>query len=186
MGWWGHKPTHFKNGKVDRKAELIAQAEKWENFTLLKGSLIGTTWYAAVRDDRTGEVFGMVTLTSIDDGYFMVKEMDETVGPFYYQCPMNILKLLTPTDNEQANEWRKNCWQYHEEQKDPYLFKNLPEGAKVKWTVASSNWLGDLEKGQVHTLEKIKYHKRYYWQLENRSIIDPKHISRKEYEPLIA
>lgn len=186
MGWTGYPAAHYKNGKIDRKAEVKARMSNWEHHTILKDSLVGSTWYAAVRDDVSGEVFGFVVLTKVDGGDLWTKEMDETFGPFHFACPKGILKLLTPTDNEQANEWRKNCWQYHEEQKDPHLFKNMPEGTKVKWTVAHDYWTGGIQKGEVHTLTKIKYRKRYYWQLEDRSIIDPNLIGKSEYEALTA
>ena len=35
--------------------------------------------------------------------------------PYHYECPKSILKLLTPTDNELANEWREKCYEYHKQ-----------------------------------------------------------------------
>jgi len=40
---------------------------------------------------------------------FGYKDMDECMGPCYYDCPRRILRLLTPTDNESARAWRKQC-----------------------------------------------------------------------------
>ena len=40
---------------------------------------------------------------------FGYKDMDETMGPYYYNCPARILKQLTPTDNETALAWRNAC-----------------------------------------------------------------------------
>jgi len=42
---------------------------------------------------------------------FGYKDMDETMGPYRYDCPERILKLLTPTDHEQAKKWREKCWE---------------------------------------------------------------------------
>ena len=36
--------------------------------------------------------------------------MDETMGPYYTNCPARILELLTLTENENALAWRKQCW----------------------------------------------------------------------------
>ena len=33
--------------------------------------------------------------------------MDETYGPFLYNCPESVFNLLTETDNEFAIEWRE-------------------------------------------------------------------------------
>ena len=35
--------------------------------------------------------------------------LDETMGPNEASCPETILKLLTPTQNEHALDWRKRC-----------------------------------------------------------------------------
>jgi len=42
---------------------------------------------------------------------FGYKDMEEPMGPYYYNCPERILKLLTPTTNEYALKWRKKCWE---------------------------------------------------------------------------
>lgn len=35
--------------------------------------------------------------------------MDEFSGPGYYNCPQQILSLLSPTENDYANNWREKC-----------------------------------------------------------------------------
>lgn len=40
---------------------------------------------------------------------FWYKPMDETMGPYYWDCPKRILDLLSPTDNEVALNWRQSC-----------------------------------------------------------------------------
>lgn len=64
-------------------------------------------------DQKTRKVFAVVVLLGYrnDDHYnFGYKEMDETMGPVYYECPKKILDLLTPTDSKYAVEWRKKCF----------------------------------------------------------------------------
>jgi len=57
---------------------------------------------------------------------FGYKDMSEDMGPFMYECPERILRLLTPTDNEYALEWRRKCWEYIRSQKSkPKLKKGL-------------------------------------------------------------
>ena len=77
------------------------------------------THYAAIErtNKATGEreVFASVTLIRMHkespSGYnFLHKEMDETVEPYDAECPERILKLLTPTKYEGANNWRARCW----------------------------------------------------------------------------
>ena len=60
------------------------------------------------------EVVGLVILVNYapSDYYnFGFKEMEESMGPFESECPEKILKLLTPTDSEYANNWRNRCWE---------------------------------------------------------------------------
>lgn len=45
--------------------------------------------------------------TSTEIGF---KVMGEECGPYYYNCPKKILKMLSPTDYKTAIEWREECW----------------------------------------------------------------------------
>lgn len=137
MGWDGTRPSFWKNGKVDRKAE-VDNRFTWENedarVSVKKSAMKSTTWYGAVEryDKITQEsvVIGVVALTRMDrEGYFMVKTMEETSGPYSYECPESILKLLSPTDNEWANQWRENCRAVGHRKNE---LRVLPIGTKIK------------------------------------------------------
>lgn len=132
MGWTYIEATHYKNGKVDRKAECDAYFSEGLNrgsVRILESSLVGSTYYAAIQEVtkyvgedadgkriyepvEDGEVWAVVFRTDVDNTQcynFGYKYMDETMCPGAYSCPKKILKLLTPTDNEWANEWRNKC-----------------------------------------------------------------------------
>lgn len=72
-----------------------------------------TEVYLAVQDIDTGEVWAGVCLVNRSHGSLSMKELSETMGPFYYRCPERILDVLTPTDSESANTWRAKCREYH-------------------------------------------------------------------------
>lgn len=55
-------------------------------------------------------LWALIVITDIADGEFGYKDIDETMGPFYYDCPNVILKLLSSTDNEYAKTWREKCY----------------------------------------------------------------------------
>lgn len=113
MGWTSYHAQFYKNGKVDRKKELDFEFGRDDSFRILKSSMVGSTYYAAVAHGM--EVFAVIALTSTDsnDYYnFSYKEMDETEGPYKYDCPISILTMLSPTDNECALRWRENCVRY--------------------------------------------------------------------------
>lgn len=156
MGWTWQEALHYKNGKVDRKAECDAyfSSRNAKYYVVEKSAMVGSVYYAAIRaignynykDDTVTAipkeyqyVFAVVFLTSTNakDVYnFGYKDMDETMLPFFYDCPVGILKLLSPTDNESANEWRKRCKETAERKKreknDPNGLNNLPIGTVIK------------------------------------------------------
>lgn len=148
MGWTSYNAKNYKNGRVDRKAELdlllTYHSEKF-NDTVLKSSMVGNVYYAAIErfKKETGEryvwaaIFKTSTNMSVYDN-FSYKGMDETCEPYLYDCPKGILDLLTPTDNDSANKWRRLCRENREKKKSSWL-KNLPIGSKVKFTTATGD-----------------------------------------------
>ena len=115
MGWTSYNASFYKNGRVDRLSECRAEFgkdSKWA--TIVKDAMVGSTYYAAMRLSKNGEIFGLVVLTSVSKNIwsdeFYYKEMDETGCPCQIDCPINILKLLSPTNNESALQWRAKCY----------------------------------------------------------------------------
>ncbi len=65
--------------------------------------------------DEAGDVVALVVMLkriprSSDGCNFYYKAITEQMGPADDTCPERILKLLTPTENEYATEWRQKCW----------------------------------------------------------------------------
>lgn len=105
MGWTSYSATEYKNGKIDRKAEI----EKESPFIgkALKSAMVGSTYYAAV--DTGKQVVGVVILTQVNGTEFGYKMISEFDGPTESKCPASIIALLSPTDNENALQWRAKC-----------------------------------------------------------------------------
>lgn len=186
MGWTEMRATHYKNGKVDRKAECDAYFMESLNrgfYDVLKSSMVGSTYYAAVKPlkksggkDENGEyiyvdipkneqrVFAAVFLTSTNskDYYnFAYKDMDESYGPCQCDCPKGILDLLTPTENEFANAWRTKCYENLGKKQDKNSLSKLPIGSEIKFT---------LYDGKEYTAFKHSpayQFKRPFWMLIN-------------------
>lgn len=159
MGWTSYHATYYKpNGSIDRKAECDAYFLEGLNaghFRVLKSVMVGSVYYAAVQylkrctgkdgngeyiyEDVQGEpVWAAVFLTQVDmkDYFnFSYKDMDESAGPCQYDCPLSILKLLSPTDSEWANEWREKCKRRAEQKKSPNALANLPIGAHIQFKI---------------------------------------------------
>lgn len=179
MGWIGYKPTYYyRNGQVNRKGELDSNYEE-SGFKVLKSTMDGTTYYAALQNtqrrvknedgtykkyadgryvrenvpENERTTFGVVVLTSVSDGMFYYKDIDEWMGPYHYDCPMSILKLLSPTENENANKWRTACYEKHEKKKGKTPLSKLPVNTSIEWTVPYDMSCGS-KKGEKIVLTK--------------------------------
>lgn len=130
MGWTSYHAQFYKNGKVDRKKELDFEFDRSDSFRVLKSSMVGSTYYAAVSNGEI--VFGLVVRTATDSKdycNFSYKAMDETEEPYLYDCPKAILDMLSPTDNEYALRWRNKCAIYRNKSG---RLRALPIGAEIE------------------------------------------------------
>jgi hypothetical protein len=154
MGWTGvHNP--YKTTKEYIKNEWFTYSDK-EKFEMLALSMVGNVAYMAIKYIPTGEVYAEVVLTSVNNKDYhnlSYKEMSENCGPYYYNCPSSILKMLTPTDNEQSNEWRAKCWETINNKKKTPKIEN---GTTIKFKNPISFTNGDL----IDTFTIRKFGKR--------------------------
>lgn len=115
MGWTYKKPLfdYIKDRRAACLAECRAEFSKEKWATVESDTIVNNVYYAAMKRTDNGEVFGLVVLVDYIGGEFCYKEMDETMHPYYYGCPAYIIKKLSPTSNELANEWRRKCLEKH-------------------------------------------------------------------------
>ena len=177
MGWTSYHATNYKNGKVDRKAEMD-KLFTWSNdhiaMKVLKSSMVSTIYYAAVEEVRDGErtVFAAVCITGGVDRYdpyfnFSYKDMDETCGPFCYDCPESILKLLSPTTSEFAQKWRDGCRKHRKLRK---ALNDLPVGSVIEFERV------DGTKRYVKHAPAFQFKKPFWYNPEGHSYIPSKNI----------
>lgn len=125
MGWLYMHRLHM-DGHATPKAYLDAQftysrahedGSTYAMRVLDSACVANRVWYGATRVERSGQepyVIALVCLVrwnprdkeGLHLGY---KDMEESMGPCEAECPERILRLLTPTTNEHAIEWRRRC-----------------------------------------------------------------------------
>ena len=167
MGWTYTYAKHWKGNKIDRKAECDERLT-WSNETksskVLKSAMVGTIYYGAVETTYTDgkrEVWCAVFLTRVDSDEFGYKDMEESMQPYYYDCPMSILKLLTPTDNEDSLKWRETCYEKHRLAKEKDLGK-FPIGTRIQFVMPFNTTKH--KEGETVELIKMKRGARStYW-----------------------
>lgn len=131
MGW----DYHHEMAPYDRRA--ICRRHIGNGYEVVKDAVVGTTYYAAVKSPHDGKVGAVIILTKIDrNGYcnFGMKWLGEEGWPVRCECPKSVLDALSPTDNENAIEWREACREKLSEKKDTTL-KDAPVGTKLKVTL---------------------------------------------------
>lgn len=130
MGWTFYQ----RNKNAETNAEHFGSKFDSRYKIIAHGTVEGV-FYAAVRDQTTGEVSAYVALTrwTRDPQYnFGYKDMDENCGPGDHKAPKSVLNALTPTTHEDALAWRANCRRYHA-QRD-FLRQHLKPGIRVRLT----------------------------------------------------
>lgn len=128
--------SSFKNAKdffVNHLAKTLFTDKNGKN-TLLKHSVVGNIAYTlsehpvAGEEDKTFKIISVIKIVKYE-GEFGYKDMDESMGPFYYDCPQSILKEST-IQTETAIKWRNDCLEYAKNKK-----KNLEKVKNLKSTM---------------------------------------------------
>lgn len=117
MGWmFTYKPSSID--AVDYLRERVLDCDNESGtWKTLAASKVGSVVYAAVERlvKASGDryVFAAVILTRSSKRdprhNFGWKDMDESMFPYQADCPERILKLLTPTSDENSLSWRQAC-----------------------------------------------------------------------------
>lgn len=156
MGWTGF-PIKYSgyNERIDVKKELESEIFMSSDI-VLKSRMVGSTYYAAIKDYYSGEVVGLVVLTSVsnESGMIHYKQITEYEGPGYYDCPESILKLLSPTDNKYSLQWRERCRNHLKAKKG---LNNLPIGSIIECTFYSGDKIKLIKRGPAYQFKKDWY-----------------------------
>lgn len=112
MGW-----TYVQKDQGESVKKFFEK--EFTNGKIIDCAVVGMQTAYIAYEVNTGDKKEVVALVCLlrfvpnaRDGFnFGYKVLDETMGPVAYRCPERILKLLTPTDNEWANQWREKCWE---------------------------------------------------------------------------
>lgn len=114
MGWsYQHKPSSQSAEEflIDNFSYTTDSGREVKviDCVIVKDAYEDVAYMAVDRGD--GRVTGLVCLIGeqVDYYNFGYKDIPESAGPAASYCPARILALLTPTDNDWANEWRAMC-----------------------------------------------------------------------------
>lgn len=187
MGWDGILISEPHKTVSEKLSVYFKYHEFCEN-EVVKATIKNGVVYGAIRNLKTNDVWAMVSLLKFrKDGWqteMLAKNMSEDMMPYYFDCPKSILDLLTKTDNEHSNEWRKRCYEQLAKEK---------KKAKVKKTdylfIKSGVKFSDGTIHHVFSKDPCKHFRNLYYVADNNcsqyrlnpNNYDVQYISEEQY-----
>lgn len=187
MGWDGIYITEAHK-TVSEKLSVYFKYHGFCENEVVKATIKNGVVYGAIRNLKTNDVWAMVSLLKFrKDGWqteMLAKNMSEDMMPYYFDCPKSILDLLTKTDNEHSNEWRKKCYEQLEKAKEKAKVKKT-DYLFIKSGVKFSN--GDIQyvfcknKYGRNRYHSVSYSDHYTHYRFNANDYDVQYITESQY-----
>jgi len=134
FGWYSIK---------ELKSHILNQFNN-EHYKLLdsKGTSFGKRLWVAFENKKTNKSFIALYLLQKSEEDWGYKDMDESMGPNYYDCPLELLDKTTgDVTSKYAINWRKAVREHHSEKKEKSQLKagDIFELYDIKYTVISKS-----------------------------------------------
>ncbi len=151
MGWL------FTNGAS--KAQVVREildSNQGSRLTILDKALVGNNLWIAYETPEGKKFIALYLLSGRGGEGYGYKDMDETMGPYYYDCPLRLLKVA-PYNNTFLNvssfEWREKVVAFHAEKaRRRAILKALKPGTVVK---IKSNTAG-IERATIVSVKPLR------------------------------
>ena len=98
--------TNESLSKDDMVNEILSSYSRYG--TILANSVRGNHLWFVYTDTKSNQPCILLALLKKDSGCWGYKIMDETEGPYYYDCPKKFLKLQPVVYNKNAKTWRES------------------------------------------------------------------------------
>lgn len=95
----------FYDNKVKSPKKELDSIFNTKDRELLLSRIRGNIYYGAIQNKNTLQIYAVICKFE-NRKFFGYKKMTENEHPFFYNCPKNILNILSETDNENALSWR--------------------------------------------------------------------------------
>ena len=99
MGWL------FMNN-LQEKADIVEHLVKGIGDRYVEHRVVGNHAWFLVKDEITGNKLIVLALLSKSSNGWGYKDIDETMGPYHYDCPLTLLAKADPPMGAYATEWR--------------------------------------------------------------------------------
>jgi hypothetical protein len=107
MGWYGSE----HEDKKSFVQEILANMGE----RVVDHAVVGNHLWTLYRDDEFERLVIGLDLLRKHDGCWFNKSMCEYMHPYYYDCPLRLIRAADEPVSETATEWRKAVEKWHEE-----------------------------------------------------------------------
>ncbi len=136
-------------------------------------SLLGATYIAMkYADGHIGAVIVLTRHSPKEDYNFSFKTMDESMGPYETNCPDRILRLLSPTTDRYALQWRERCYE---------AIKRRSNVAKVGDTIQFAESITFTDGHTDNTFKVMGDGRRTYFVASNHKMYRITNWKQKDY-----
>jgi hypothetical protein len=115
--------TFENDAETYRVTKCLKHCYRGNSFAGILWTVRETTVY----NSKTDEVIETVRWIGCDklaycrrDECWGYKDMEESMGPGYYSCPLSYLEMTPPYDNDWARKWREQVREYHNRRKPSF------------------------------------------------------------------
>ena len=105
MGW-----LYIPKNRDQLIAHIKERAFWTPNIPIVHRVVGNKIWTLYETDGTKAICLTMIAVSQGDSGY---KTIDETAGPYEYDCPMSLVRKASPTTNSYALEWREKVAEFH-------------------------------------------------------------------------
>jgi hypothetical protein len=111
------KFVEYQLGRFYGDLGKIVKIEQGEAQKIGRGRF-KTAFYVAVKSELSGETYATVYLTERKNGQILIKKIDETEGPCYYEASVRFINLLSKPQNMESAWWRNRCFEKYSEKEN--------------------------------------------------------------------
>lgn len=125
MGWL-FTYANYSSAKEYAETEII----KKNGDRVIKHRLVGNHLWMLYKGD-SGKKLIVLCLIQKSEGQYGYKDIDETMGPYYYDCPLSFIKEADEPYNDSARNWREKVKKHHANKKEKK--ETFAAGMKIKY-----------------------------------------------------
>lgn len=157
MGWTFAYSATTKQHVVEECLRDVTYETEAASSKAIAHSLVGNhLWYVIEQTQKaTGEAERVICLSLIQfdrrDRIYGHKDMTESCGPCYYDCPLGFLDMVPPSTSTFAEGWREKVREHHAAKGE--------RRRKGQVTVGKRYWLQNVREdyaGEVATIIEVR------------------------------